>query len=149
MIYSRRMVRDKAKADRDRENGKGGGNPKLIAADNAGVNPPDKAQILEARNKKEKDTACAVSTAKKYAFECGIICLTQKDFDQWKAAYSQLDLAAELTGLREWAGKQEKNWFHAVSGALTKRNREVKLAKEKPGKSHNDEFWKGRPEGVY
>jgi hypothetical protein len=28
-MYSRRMVRDKAKAEKDRENGKGGGNPKL------------------------------------------------------------------------------------------------------------------------
>src|SRR6185312_654916 len=39
--YSRRMVRDKAKADRDRENGKGGGNPQLRDEDNEGVNPPD------------------------------------------------------------------------------------------------------------
>jgi hypothetical protein len=48
-IYSRRMVRDKAKAEKDRENGKGGGNPNLIAEDNGGVNPQDKAQIPEAR----------------------------------------------------------------------------------------------------
>jgi hypothetical protein len=49
IIYSRRMVRDKAKADRDCTNGKAGGNPGLIM----GVNPPnkgeDKAQKLEAR----------------------------------------------------------------------------------------------------
>jgi hypothetical protein len=54
IIYSRRMVRDKAKAERDRENGKGGGNPKLKGGDNGGVNPPDnhpdKAQKLEARD---------------------------------------------------------------------------------------------------
>lgn len=43
-IYSRRMVRDKAKAERDRNNGKGGGNPQLVGVDNGGVNPPDKAQ---------------------------------------------------------------------------------------------------------
>ncbi len=56
-IYSRRMVRDKAKAIKDRENGKGGGNPKLRDEDKAGVNPPvngqDKAQIPEARNQKK------------------------------------------------------------------------------------------------
>ncbi|MCF4166352.1 hypothetical protein L2U69_11910 [Zavarzinia compransoris] len=75
VIYSRRMVRDKAKADADRENGKRGGNPKLShsgkASDRAsgkprgktngktvGVNPPsnpmvdkeDKAHIPEARD---------------------------------------------------------------------------------------------------
>ena len=33
VIYSRRMVRDKAKADTDKTNGKGGGNPKLISED--------------------------------------------------------------------------------------------------------------------
>jgi hypothetical protein len=53
VIYSRRMVRDKAKADRDKANGKGGGNPKLKSADKAGdkrgVNPQDKAHIPEAR----------------------------------------------------------------------------------------------------
>jgi hypothetical protein len=33
------MLRDKAKTDRDRKNGAGGGNPALIPPDNAGVNP--------------------------------------------------------------------------------------------------------------
>ena len=48
-IYSRRMVRDKEKADRDRANGRHGGNPALMADDNGGVNPPDKAHMPEAR----------------------------------------------------------------------------------------------------
>ncbi len=48
-IFSRRMVRDKAKADKDRENGKGGGNPRLKGSDNGWVNPPDKAQMPEAK----------------------------------------------------------------------------------------------------
>jgi hypothetical protein len=49
VVYSRRMVRDKANADRDKENGRGGGNPNLTK----GVNPPDngvdKAHIPEPR----------------------------------------------------------------------------------------------------
>jgi hypothetical protein len=49
VILSRRMLRDKAKADKDRENGKGGGNPKLREPVNDGFNPPDKAQKIEAR----------------------------------------------------------------------------------------------------
>jgi hypothetical protein len=48
-IYSRRMVRDKAKAERDARNGRAGGNPQLSATDSAGVNPPDKAQSPETR----------------------------------------------------------------------------------------------------
>jgi hypothetical protein len=50
VIFSRRMLRDKAKAENDRENGKGGGNPNLKPKDNGGVNPPDKAQKPEARS---------------------------------------------------------------------------------------------------
>lgn len=65
VMFSRRMVRDKAKAEADRANGRGGGNPRLKPDDNetdkpdntppptggitGGVNPPDKAQRPEAR----------------------------------------------------------------------------------------------------
>jgi hypothetical protein len=48
-VYSRRMVRDQEKAERDKANGKGGGNPALKRADKRGVNPQDKAHIPEAR----------------------------------------------------------------------------------------------------
>ncbi|SRR6266404_152842 len=44
-IFSRRMKRDDEKAERDKANGKTGGNPRL----RAGVNPPDKAQSPEAK----------------------------------------------------------------------------------------------------
>jgi hypothetical protein len=44
-IYSRRMVDDHAKALKDKENGRSGGNPGL----KHGVNPPDKAQKPETR----------------------------------------------------------------------------------------------------
>lgn len=64
-MFSRRMVRDKAKAEQDRNNGKGGGNPKLRDKDKGGVNPPvnggDKAQIPESRYQKEKDAAHAAT----------------------------------------------------------------------------------------
>lgn len=52
-IFSRRMVRDKAKAEKDRENGRGGGNPKIKSGVKVGVNPSDKAQIPEARSQIE------------------------------------------------------------------------------------------------
>jgi hypothetical protein len=55
-IYSRRMIRDAAKAEADKANGRKGGNPKIMA----GVNPPDngqdKAQKPEARSQIPEDT---------------------------------------------------------------------------------------------
>ena len=63
-IYSRRMRKDVDKANRDKANGKGGGNPRLKGDDNprlkAGVNPPNnpsanggvKAQKPEARSQR-------------------------------------------------------------------------------------------------
>lgn len=50
VIYSRRMERDKAKADRDKENGKSGGNPNLTKGVNPQDNGVDKAHIPEPRN---------------------------------------------------------------------------------------------------
>lgn len=65
IIYSRRMVRDRQKADKDRENGKGGGNPKITDRDNGGVNPPvnggDKAQKLEAKSQSQNQKAAAAA----------------------------------------------------------------------------------------
>lgn len=68
VIFSRRMVRDLEKLNNDKENGKGGGNPRLKGGDNppdnqqvnAPVNPPDKprdngglkAHMLDARSQK-------------------------------------------------------------------------------------------------
>jgi hypothetical protein len=67
VILSRRMVRDEAKATKDRENGKGGGNPRLKGGDNPkanrGVNPPanpqNQSQSPEARKKEDQEAAAA------------------------------------------------------------------------------------------
>jgi hypothetical protein len=74
-IYSRRMVRDREQAEKDRANGKRGGNPKVKREQSVevkgGVNPPDnptrnpevnggdKAQRPEARDQKESKRAPA------------------------------------------------------------------------------------------
>lgn len=63
VIVSRRMVRDVEKAERDKANGKRGGNPAVMV----GVNPPvkpsvergDKAHIPEARSQKNTNGASA------------------------------------------------------------------------------------------
>lgn len=64
-----------------------------------------------------------------YAFEQGVIRLTQVDLDRWKRAFPNLNLEGELMALAEWAGQPgQKNWFSAVSGALAKRDRNNRLA---------------------
>jgi uncharacterized protein YdaU (DUF1376 family) len=59
----------------------------------------------------------------RYAFESGVIRLNARDFERWKSAYPDLSLEAELEGLAGWASEQ-KNWFNAVAGALTKKQRQ-------------------------
>jgi hypothetical protein len=60
-IYSRRMRRDHAKAIRDKENGKGGGNPNVKGKDKGWVNPQDnredKAQKPETIARSQKADA--------------------------------------------------------------------------------------------
>lgn len=67
VIFSRRMVRDKAKREQDRINGKGGGNPKLTSDVNQGVNPPLKAQILDTRSQKLEPELPVIGRAKSRA----------------------------------------------------------------------------------
>lgn len=66
ILFSRRMVRDEAKAARDRANGKGGGNPNITPAepegDNAGVNPPVITQMTDDReDRREAPTGLPLS----------------------------------------------------------------------------------------
>lgn len=101
---------------------------------------------LHTTQSKEEDTPNGVTT-KSYAFEDGVIRLNQRDFDNWARAFSQLDLAAELLSLSKWAESEGKNWFHAVKGALAKRNREVKAARERTA-AQGGQKWLDGIEGV-
>ncbi len=64
VIFSRRMRRDDEKAERDKANGRTGGNPSL-KKEKAGVNPPDngvdKAQKPEARDQIQEDHTAGAS----------------------------------------------------------------------------------------
>ncbi|MCK1718881.1 hypothetical protein [Bradyrhizobium sp. 141] len=109
---------------------------------------PNVSRMVATEREKEREreeTAGAVSTTTKpYAFEDGVIKLNQRDFDAWAKAFSNLDLAAELMSLSKWAESEGKNWFHAVKGALAKRNREVKAVREKPAQPELTS-WSGIP----
>lgn len=93
-----------------------------------------------------KEDLPADAGSSKYAFESGAIRLNQRDFDQWSKAYANLDLAAELLSLSKWASEQGNNWFHALKGALAKRNRDVKAAKQK--QAQEPFKWNGGMEGI-
>ncbi|WP_312222585.1 DUF1376 domain-containing protein [Rhizobium rhizoryzae] len=73
--------------------------------------------------REEDNTADAVTN--RYAFEAGTIRLSQKHVDLWRQAFPLLSLESELWSLDEWAGRQGKKWFNAVSGALAKKQREA------------------------
>lgn len=79
-IYSRRMRRDFEKAERDKENGKSGGNPSLKGGVNPQDNGGDKAQRPEARGQIDDDDGDArarppliSAEANKLADECAKI----------------------------------------------------------------------------
>lgn len=110
-----------------------------------GSNVPSNDDTLHTSQRKE-DTAGAVSM-KVYAFESGVIRLNKRDFDQWTQAFGYLELPAELLSLSKWAESEGPNWFHAVKGALAKRNREVK-AKAAREETNTEFKWNGKIEGV-
>ena len=84
------------------------------------------------RGGEDNSAATAASSSSRYAFERGVIRLNSKDLEQWRKNYPLLHLEAELCQLSEWATRdQAKNWFHAVSSALAKRNREQAAALER------------------
>ena len=97
-----------------------------------GEDPPQRKEEGGRREEKKKEEVApsGASSTKAYAFENGIIKLNKRDFDLWSASFSHLDLRAELIALTQWAGEQ-RSWFNAVSGALAKRNREVKAEKDR------------------
>jgi uncharacterized protein YdaU (DUF1376 family) len=102
------------------------------SSNETGNDPPTIVQPSQSPSQRKKeDSADALTPTKLYAFEDGVIRLNQRDFEAWRGAFSYLDLAAELLSLSKWAESEGKNWFHAVKGALAKRNREVKAAKER------------------
>lgn len=106
---------------------------KTISHGNAERHESGNATISISRtieDKKEEDTPSGSANGNfvagsNYAFECGIIKLNQKNFDQWQAAFSELDLRSELTALAGWDKLTKAGWFVAVANALAKKNREA------------------------
>lgn len=62
--------------------------------------------------------------ASRYAFEGNVVRLNHKDFDSWKALFSNIDLISELTRLDlEFTHQKPKNWFNTASAKLNYQNK--------------------------
>ncbi len=120
-----------AKYEKRAEAGSKGGKAKANGKQCSSNATAESYQPITDNPKEEKDNA--PSGATKFAFESGCIRLNAKNLAQWKAAFLNLNLEAELLGLTDWAGKQGNNWFVAVSGALAKRNREIGIRQKQSG----------------
>jgi uncharacterized protein YdaU (DUF1376 family) len=133
------------------EGGKAKARGKQSSSKAVALLPDDPSNALPTFNhlpKKEDITPDGVSaTGKVYAFEDGIIRLNKRDFDAWTKAFSHLDLSAELLSLSKWTSEQGDKWFHALKGALAKRNRDVKIEKERLAEQGGFK-WNGGMEGV-
>jgi hypothetical protein len=96
------------------------------------TNPRRKEEEINNKQLNKIEETKIPCSAKKYAFESGVIKLNQKDFDNWKVSFSYLDLRAELIAMTPWANGIPEKWFHAVPNALAKRNREAKAHQDAP-----------------
>ena len=108
-IFSRRMLRDKAKAETDRANGKGGGNPRLRDPDNDGVNPPDKAHMPEARKKEPEANA----SGKKHAIPKTFMLTPERHAVAVGKGIPHERVAAEFERFCTWAianNRKYANW---------------------------------------
>jgi hypothetical protein len=114
-IVSRRLVRDHARDERDRLNGKAGGNPNLRASDKPGVNPADnggdKAQSPESRfQSPEEENARTARGFSREEFEKEVwapyprtpVMSKEQTWQAWRKA-SDADRAAIIAAIPRYA----------------------------------------------
>lgn len=90
---------------------------------------PDSLNLIPSNNTQAAETSCSGEDnvhqmASRYAFEGNVVRLNQKDFDSWKALFTNIDLVAELTRLDlEFTHEKPKNWFSTASAKLNYQNK--------------------------
>jgi hypothetical protein len=97
---------------------------------NAAAESPESPIPARARAPAE---AASAASAKRYAFEGGVIRLERADFDRWRQKYWSIpDLSAELSVIddkaRDWPEADKRRWFGKVSGWLCKRHNDLVAA---------------------
>lgn len=90
---------------------------------------PDSLNLIPSNNTQAAEASCSGEDnvhqmASRYAFEGNVVRLNQKDFDSWKALFTNIDLVAELTRLDlEFTHEKPKNWFSTASAKLNYQNK--------------------------
>ena len=129
VIYCRRIL----KSEINRRNGRLAVSDKTLKnlRNQNSLDKPFEAEAKKLERKKDKTADAATTT--RYAFEGKIVRLVEKHFDQWKLAFSNLDLTAELIARDAWLASDRakdsdrKNWFISTSKYLVNRNLEAKI----------------------
>ena len=89
-------------------------------------NKKQEINIPPSENKFSSVGISSASAAKKYAFEGKVIKLKQKDFEDWKKAYPDLNLYAECLQRDNYLANQppdeQKRWFISTSAFFIKQN---------------------------
>jgi hypothetical protein len=123
-IFSRRMVDDYAKAQRDSQNGRKGGNPQVKGGVNPEVKGGDKAKILDTRSKKKESKGGADAPGLFYSGS--VIKLRRDQFDRWAKGYRHIpDLTAALEKADAYYSENPPpggRWFFPVARWLEQEN---------------------------
>lgn len=117
VLFSRRMLRDHDRDIRDRENGRGGGNPNLRRPDKGGVNPPDKAQKPEARSQKPEGEGISTEAsppAPAHAREAGTPAAAADDAGQVVQAFDAAGKRHFGPSWRAWPGQRDHGTARAM-----------------------------------
>ena len=101
----------------------------------------------ETRNKKQETETEAETESKDsgkppYAFSGSVIRLNQKDFDEWKEMFPDLNLRAELMirdkFLEKQSEEERKKWFVSTSQYFIKQNERRKVQNRELDSNRND-----------
>lgn len=103
------------------------------------------------QNRGEKEQKVRADARGVLGFSGTVVRLNVKDFDRWKSAYSNLDLAAELTARDAWLASDSatdddrKRWFVSTSKYLANRNAEARAKGQQSNLSdvYPDEIYRG------
>jgi uncharacterized protein YdaU (DUF1376 family) len=93
---------------------------------------PKQTHSLTQGQLQSQDYQIDARSGAEFSFSGQVVRLSAKDFAQWKNAYSELDLLAELTARDAWLASDSasdddrKRWFLSTSKYLANRNAEAR-----------------------
>jgi DNA-binding transcriptional MocR family regulator len=104
--------------------------------------PENREQNTERKKEEDTPSGSATDVSGKYVFQAGKAKLTQKTIDEWQKIFTELNVLSEVNGMGNWAELDQQNWFFALKGALSKRNREVLTARKTAANKPKSPYYK-------